>query len=400
MQTPRRLLPTWLMGLGFFPLGASGSVTLITVPQLLAANHVPEQQIAASTAIVLAPGFVSFVITPLLDWRFSRRAYSIFFAVVGAVAQFAALAFIHNLALVTALLVVSMTAISMVVSAVGGWFGNLMPTEKKNALGAWFTVANLGAGGVVATVAIYLLRGLPYLVGDFLLALTIMGAIPLYLWVECPPADGRLASESFKAFARDLWALLKRPSVLWTLLLFAAPCASFALTNLIGGLGRDFHTPETMVGFIGGVGVSVAGIIGSLLMPPLAKRIEPRALYLIVGMVGAAFTVALIGVGRSPATYAITSLGENIFQAAAFSVSYAITLRTIGHENPLAATQFGLLTAAGSLPLAYMQAIDGHFYGFLGGVNGSFLADAAVSAAGCVVLGLLFWGLRRRIPAI
>ncbi len=66
----------------------------------------------------------------------------------------------------------------------------------------------------------------------------------------------------------------------------------------------------------------------------------------------------------------------------------------------MAATQFGLLTAAGSLPLAYMQAIDGHFYGFLGGVNGSFLADAAVSAAGCVVLGLLFWGLRRRIPAI
>ena len=400
MEAPRRLLPTWLMGLGFFPLGASGSVTLITVPQLLAANHVPEQQIAASTAIILLPGFVSFVITPLLDWRFSRRAYSIFFTVVGAIAQFAALAFIHNVVVVTALLVVSMTAISMTVAAVGGWFGNLMPTDRKDALGAWFTVANLGAGGVVATIAIYLLRGLPYLVGDFLLALTILGAIPLYLWVECPPADGRLASESFKAFARDIAALLKRPSVLWTLLLFVAPCASFALTNLIGGLGRDFHTPETMVGFIGGVGVSVAGIIGSLLMPLLARRIEPRALYLGVGMVGAVFTVALIGLARSPATYALTSLGENIFQAAAFSVSYAITLRTIGHENPLAATQFGLLTAAGSLPLAYMQAIDGHFYGSLGGVNGSFLADAGISAAGCALLGLLFWSLRRRIPAI
>ena len=50
--------------------------------------------------------------------------------------------------------------------------------------------------------------------------------------------------------------------------------------------------------------------------------------------------------------------------------------------------------------MAYMQAIDGHFYGFLGGVNGSFLADAAISAAGCVALGLLLWALRRRIPAI
>jgi len=400
MQTHRPLPPTWMMGLGFFPLGASGSVTLITVPQLMAANHVPEQQIAGVTAIILIPGFVSFLISPLLDWRFSRRAYAIVFAVLGAIGQFVALAFIKDVTVVTAMLFVSMFAISMNVAAVGGWFGNLMPTDRKDALGAWFTVANLGAGGVVATIAIYLLRGLPYLLGDLLLALTILAAIPLYLWVECPPADGRLASESFKAFVRDVAALLKRPSVLWTLLLFVAPCASFALTNLIGGLGRDFHTPETMVGFIGGVGVSVAGIIGSLAVPPLARKIEPRALYLTIGMVGAAFTLVLIGLGRTPATYAAASLGENIFQAASFSVSYAITLRTIGHENPLAATQFGLLTAAGSLPLSYMQAIDGHFYGFLGGVNGSFLADAAVSAAGCVVLGLLFWTLRRTIPKI
>ena len=400
MQRHRPPPPTWVMGLGFFPLGASGSVALITVPQLMAANHVPEHQIAGATAMILIPGFISFVITPLLDWRFSRRAYSILFGVIGAACQFVALAVIKDVALATACLFVSMFAISMNVAAVGGWFGNQIATDRKDALGAWFTVANLGAGGVVATVAIYLLRGLPYLVGDLLLSLTILGAIPLYLWVECPPADGRLASESFRAFVRDVAALLKRPSVLWTLLLFVAPCASFALTNLIGGLGRDFHTPETMVGFIGGVGVSVAGIVGSLLMPPLAKRIEPRALYLIVGIIGAAFTVTLIGLARTATTYAIASLGENIFQAAAFSVSYAITLRTIGHENPLAATQFGLLTAAGSLPLAYMQAIDGHFYGLLGGVNGSFLADAAISAAGCVGLGLLLWALRRKIPAI
>lgn len=400
MATHRQLPPTWVMGLGFFPLGASGSVTLITVPQLLAAQHVPEQQIASMTAIILIPGFISFLSSPLLDWRFSRRAYAIVFAVLAAIGQFAALAFIRDPAVVTVCLFVAMLAIGMNVAAVGGWFGNQSPTDRKDALGAWFTVANLGAGGVVATVAIYLLRGLPYLLGDLLLALIILAAIPLYLWVPCPPADGRLAGESFKAFARDVAALLKRPSVLWTLLLFVAPCASFALTNLIGGLGRDFHTPEAMVALIGGLGVSVAGIVGSLAMPPLAQRIEPRALYLVIGVAGAAFTMILIALARTPATYALASLGENVFQAAAFSVGYAITLRTIGHDNPLAATQFGLLTAASGLPLAYMQAIDGHFYGFLGGVNGSFAADAAISAAGCAVLGLVFWALRRRIPKI
>ena len=47
MATHRPAPPIWVMGLGFFPLGASGSVMLITVPQLLAANHVPEQNIAS-----------------------------------------------------------------------------------------------------------------------------------------------------------------------------------------------------------------------------------------------------------------------------------------------------------------------------------------------------------------
>ncbi len=399
MATHRPLPPIWVMGLGFFPLGASGSVTLITVPQLLAANHVPEQQIAGMTAIVLIPGFLSFVLAPLLDWRFSRKTYAVLFTVVAAICQFAALLAVRNLSLMTTLLFIEGLAICMCVAAVGGWFGNLAKTEQKGSLGSWFTVANLGAGGVVATIAIYLLRDLPYVLGDGLLALTILLALPLYLWVDCPPADGRLASESFRAFARDVLALLRKPSVLWTLLLFLAPCASFALTNLLGGLGRDFHTPENLVGLIGGVGVSIAGVCGSLVVMPLAKRIEPRTLYLLVGGVGALFTTVLVFLARSPVTYALSSLGENGFQAAAFAVSYAITLRTIGHDNPLAATQFGLLTAAGSLPLAYMQAIDGHFYGF-GGASGSYLADALVSGGGCVALALLFWALRRKIPAI
>ena len=399
MATHRPLPPTWVMGLGFFPLGASGSLTLITVPQLMAANHVPEQQIAGITAIALTPLFLSFVLTPLLDWRLSRRTYAILFSVVGAIAQFLALALIRDLLLVTVMLLISGFSIALVVAAVGGWFGNLTDVVQKGSLGVWFTIANLGAGGVVATVAIYVLRGIPYILGAGLMSATILLAVPLYLYVNCPPADQRLASESFRAFARDVLALLKRPSVLWTLLLFLMPCASFALTNLLGGLGQDFHTPEKLVGVVGGVGVTLAGVVGSLLMSPLAKRVEPRSLYLAVGVAGAAFTAVLVFLARTPVTYGLSSLGENMFQAAAFSVMNVIILRTIGQDNPLAATQFGLLNAAGGLPLAYMQAIDGHFYGF-GGVTGSYLADAIVSGGACVAIGALFWVLRRTIPRI
>jgi PAT family beta-lactamase induction signal transducer AmpG len=397
---PRKLPPLWLMGLGFLPLGASGSLTLITTPTLLAANHVPEAQIASITGIALMPGFIGFLLGPLLDWRFSRRLYAIVFSILGAAGQFLALLFIRDLPVLTVMMFVSGLFIGLCVSAVGGWFGNLTPTEQKGSLGAWFTVTNLGAGGLVAAVAIAALRGLPYALGDGLLCLTIVAAIPLFLWVECPPADGRLASESFNAFVGDVLALLRRPSVLWTLLIFLAPAASFALTNILGGLGRDFHASEALVGVVGGVGIAIAGVVGSLAIPILVRFVAPRPLYLMVGALGAAFTLVLTLFAHTPFTFGVAMLGENLFQAASFSVGNAIVLRTIGHDNPLAATQFGLLNSAAGFPLTYMQFIDGHAYDAIGGVNGSFIADAAISGAACALLALILWACRRWIPAI
>jgi PAT family beta-lactamase induction signal transducer AmpG len=248
-------------------------------------------------------------------------------------------------------------------------------------------------------MAIPLLRGMPYLAGAALLSLLIVAALPIYLTTPCPPADGRLAEESFREFARDLAALLRRPTVLWTLLLFLAPAASFALTNQLSGEGRDFGAPERLVGLFGGAGAAIAGVVGSLLTPRIGKRLPPRVLYLLVGGLGAVFTLTLILLPRSPAVFGLAMLGENVFQAASFSVANIIVLRTIGHDNPLAATQFGLLNAAGSLPLTYMQVLDGQAYG-LGGLNGSLLADAGLSAAACALLGATSWIFRRRLPDV
>ena len=396
---PRRSLPTWLKGFGNIPLGATGSIMLIAVPQLLAANHVPEARIASVTAFGLLATFTSFPFTPILDWRFSRRAYAIVLAVMAARFSFAALLSIHDLTALAGLLFASAFCVQLCVSAVGGWFGAVTETEAKNSLGAWLTVANIGVGGLVVIVALPLLRGLPYAVGAALLASTTVLAVPLYLWQWCPPADARLAHEGFRDFVRDVSRLLRQRSVLWTLPLFLAPSAAFALTNTLGGFGAQFHTPERLVGLIGGVGVTIAGVVGSLIIPPISRRVPPRVLYLLVGIVGAAFSLVCAALPRTMVVFGVAFLGENVFQAASFAVGNLIALRVASQNPALAATGYGLLIAATSVPITYMQIVDGHAYDF-GGVTGSFLADALVSGAACVLLAGMLAVWRRRIPAV
>jgi len=385
------------MGLGFLPAGVTGAILAITVPQLLAANHVPEQQIASITAIGTLPGFVGFVLSPLLDWRFSRRTYAIALTVIDGVCTFGTLICIHNLPLLTALLFMAWLAAILLQMAVGGWFGNFIEAEMKGRLGAWFNAASVGGLGGAAATAMYLLRGLPYALGAVILSSSVLLVLPLFWVVPCPAADRRLASESVRNFSREVVSLLGKPAVLWTLLIFLLPAASFAMTNTLGGMGQDFQTSEAIVASLGGICSAVAGILGSLLIPRLETAIAPKPLYLLVGIVGAMFTLGLIALPHNPITFGVAMLAENFFQGAAFAVQYLIILRTIGHDNPLAATQFGLLFSASNLPLVYMQVIDGNAYGLLGGVNGSYLADALISGTFCVILTLVLWHFRATI---
>src|ERR1700722_12900897 len=77
-------VPVWMMGLTNALFGMYGGILVISVPQLLSARHVPEATIAAMTAVMISPGFWTFLASPLLDVRFSRRWYSAVTAVVSA----------------------------------------------------------------------------------------------------------------------------------------------------------------------------------------------------------------------------------------------------------------------------------------------------------------------------
>jgi PAT family beta-lactamase induction signal transducer AmpG len=376
------------MGLSNSTYGLYGGFVTFSLPQMLAEQHVPEARIAAIAAAVISPGFWTFLLSPMLDVRFSRRFYATLFAALSAALIGVAVVYRTNLAILEWCLLAGFCSVCLSTNALGGWLSTVSPKEDENRLGAWYNVANIGAGGVMALVGVELIDHLPLGLAALVLGGLIFLPTVIFLLIPAPGPDRRLARESFRSFVGEIFALPRRSEVLIAILLFAAPASTFALTNILGALGDDFHCSAHLVSILGGAGMAGAGTFGSLLFPLIAKRTALRPLYLTIGAVGAVFTLSLTLLPHTPWTFAVAYVGENIFQALAYTGVFAISFETVGQNNPLAATTFSVLQAAAIVPLVYMQVVDGRAY-TARGVNGSYAVDAAIGMAACLLLALV-----------
>jgi PAT family beta-lactamase induction signal transducer AmpG len=401
------------MGLSNSTIGLVGGFVVLPLPQMLAAQGVPEIKIAAISAACLSPGFWVFLLGPMLDIRFTRRFYATLFAALAGLGLTAAVLMRAHLLTLEILLMVAYAASVLSSNALGGWLAGVIPdvaeSERDNPnhegarLSAWTQVGLFLGNGVMAGLAAEGMRRLPLIVIAPLLGALVVLPAAVFQWIPVPELTSPDAAKSTLNLARDgyrklfseLAALLKRREVLLTLLLFAAPTGSFALTNQLGGVAQDFHASPAFVGRMGGVVLSLAGATACLLLPLFARWIKSLPLYLLIGTVGSLFTLTLLLLPRSPLTFAIAFLGENVVQALSFTAAVAICFATIGRNNPLAATQFSLLTSATVIPILYMGLLDGRVYDSHG-VARMYLTDGGLSLAACAVMAAVMWLFARR----
>lgn len=399
MNLRRRSAPIWLMGLTNATFGMYGGLAAISLPELLAEQHVPEARIAVITAVAMSPAFWAFLICPMLDVRFTRRFYAITSSIFAAIVLFVGLLNLHHLLLLELFFALGFAGAVITQNALGGWLSTIIRTEDESRLSAWFNVANIGGGGLIATFTLTLVHHLPLPIAAAILALALLLPLTIYPFIPVTQPDDRLASESFSAFFRDVVSLLKRREILIALAILLSPAGAFTLTNLLGGLGTEFHASTRLLSLAGGAGVAVAGVAGSLIFPFFAKHLALRPLYLTIGVVGACFTLSLLLLPRAPAVFALAMIGENIFQSLALTGTFAISFETIGQKNPLAATTFSVLGAACNFPIVYMQLVDGHAYTWHG-ISGEFLSDALLGMLACILLALLLRAVRRPQPVL
>jgi PAT family beta-lactamase induction signal transducer AmpG len=383
------------MGLTNLSYGLYGGVVAFAVPQLLGNRQVPEAAIASLTAVAFSPGFWAFLFSPILDVRFSRRAYAAALATVASLTLVAAFLSLGHLALLEVVLTAGFFAAYLYQSAIGGWLSSITSSEEENLLSVWMTIGNVGGFSLMAIGCNQLVRHLSPIAAALVLAASILVPIIPFPFMQAPGPDRRLASESFPQFFGDLVSLVKRREVLIAVILFISPAGTFSLTNFLGGRGSDFHASPGFVGLVGGIGVALGGIVGCLVFPALSRLLPLRPFYLAVGVTGAVCTLSLILLPRVPASFAVVLIAENLFQCLAITASTAIMFETIGQDNPLASTTFCFLGSAYGLPISYMLYVDA--FGFSrGGISGALAIDAVIGIVACALLGAVLFGLARK----
>lgn len=394
MSTPRSVPSTWVLSIPVATFGMVVGFIIVTLPQILAAQNVPGGHIAVAVAVITSPGFWVFLVAPILDVRFRRRTYALVFGLI-AVFGTSATVFYHPSKLeIEAVMTISYLSVALYGAAVGGWTGALIERDQNSRLGAWNTIFNICSGGIGVLISGFFTQHFSSGVGALLVLVIFLAPMLAFFFIPAPAADDTLASESFHRFGRDVISLFKRREVLVALAMLVLPSASFALTNTLGGWGKDFHASPGLVSVVGGVGTILAGILGSALIPLVARKFRLRPMYLAIGIIGACFTLCLLLLPRTSATFGLAFLGENVFQSAAFATAFAIIFDVIGKGNPLAATIFAVLTNAMNFPIFYMEIVDGHGFDW-NGITGAFLIDALVSGGICILLWIvLFYVLR------
>lgn len=393
---PSRIrVPVFVMGLTNLTYGLYGGVVAFAVPQLLADRGVPESAIAGLTAVAFSPGFWAFLFSPILDVRFSRRWYASALAIAASLTLVVAFLNLDHLALLETVLTTGWFAACLYQSAVGGWLSSITSGKEEQSVSVCITIGNVGGFGVMAVGCNQLVRHLSPVAVALVLGVSVLLPILPFPFMEAPGPDRRLASESFTQFFGDLLSLVKRREVLAAIILFAAPAGTFSLTNFLGGRGSDFHASPGFIGLVGGIGVAAGGIVGCLIFPRLSRLMPLRPFYLAVGSVGSLCTLGMILLPRTPASYAMILIAENLFQSLAITTSTAVALETIGRDNPLASTTFCFITSAYCLPISYLLYVDA--FGFaLGGITGSLAIDALTGILACALLGAMLLWLARR----
>ena len=394
----RRLPPAWVKGFAVLPFGLSLGFMSTALPFLLTRQGVPLGRVAGISATVLSPTVWAFLFKPMLDSGLRRSTYCLVLtatASVGIAVGVAMLTPAHLSIAIPALLITTFSMVLYTGSSLG-WMAQVTGDHERGAVGGWTNVANLGGGALGSYAVMALLQHsivTRQTAGLLMGVLVWLGASPLLFFPKPLPPKFRMA-EVFSKTLASIWKAVRRRECLVGFALLLSPAAGTAAQNLQSGLGKDFHSSETTVIWVTGIGAAIVCSIGALVGGRLADRFPRGYVYLFSGLGTAATALAAAFLPRTATVYIVTTLVYNGIIGSIYASYQALGLELTG-DSPVASTQLGLFAASINGNVNYMTRADGLGYSHAG-VKGLYLVDGLSSIVCIVPLLFLVRAERRR----
>jgi predicted MFS family arabinose efflux permease len=395
---PRRYVAPWIFGILYG--GTFNGFAAVSLSQLLPDRGVPLERVAEIVALILTASYVSFLLTPLVDCGLPRRVWACLLACAAAVCLGISVPMLNAAGKnhgsgpgAVALMLVLFTGYlcnQIYTSAIGGMVPDLVAPSRHGEVSAWMNIAYLALTGAGGALSVLEVRHLPLTVATVLVPLPVLlGAIPLF-FLPREERKARAVSEAMSKLFTDLRATAKKPNYLFALLVFVVPSATFALQNLFGGMGADFHAGPELTNLSVGLLFTVACAIGAALGGPLSSRIDRRLLFIAPAMVAALGNLVMVFGPHTPWMFAGGLFFYNLMAGINYTATSALVFQVVGRDNPLSATQYSVCIAACNLAIAGSVFMDGKGAGH-SGANGALIVDAGLSLVlGTIVLALVW----------
>ena len=391
----------WAFGVLILPVAVYVGFTATPLPFLLSKAGVSVYEIGTIGSLLQLPNIFVFLWAPLVDVRLRRRTWLVISAVTTAALMWIALPLVGaaSLHVLTALLLLGGVTVSLVLASSGGLMVTTLSPVEQSKAAAWNQAGYLAGGALGGALVLWLVTRLPVFLTGMILALVLClpGLAALTLPEKVPAAShwfkGRLS-----AISREIGGVFKVPVRRWSTLLLMAPAGTGAAQLLLPAIASHYGVGTSGVIWINGLGGGIALAVGSLIGALVPGDWDRRIVYASAGLANGIAGIVLMAVSGSTG-YLIGTIFYLVTQGLCWARFTALIVEIVGPDAQDVSTLYSALSAAGSIPLAYMTWLDGFGYSKFG-THGLLLTDAAGNflVFGVVVAIFVAQGLKFRHP--
>ena len=392
----------WVFGILILPVAVYVGFTATPLPFLLSKAGISVYEIGTIGSLLQLPNILVFLWAPLVDVRLRRRMWLVFSAAATAVCMWIALPLVGTASLyvLTAFLLVGGMTVSLVLASSGGLMVTALSPSAQSKAAAWNQAGYLAGGALGGALILWLVTRVTAFSTGLILALVLfLPSLVAFTLPEKEPAPAHWFKGRFAAIKREIGGVFKSPLRRWSTLLLMAPAGTGAAQLLLPAIASHYGVGASGVIWINGLGGGIALAAGSLLGALVPSDWDGRVVYASAGLLNGLAAIVLTSADGATG-YLVGTILYLVTVGLCWARFTALIVEIVGADTRDASTLYSALSAAGSIPLAYMTWLDGFGYSKLG-THGLLWTDATgnLLVFSVVVTVFIIHGLRfRHVP--